>query len=86
MKRSRVLASDDCTGMCFGTKLELNLKIKLLLEFKITLHVLNIIILKCMVLVTISIDFEYSLLNFECSILNLGPLIWKLLITNYTVI
>jgi len=77
MKRSRVFASDDCTGMCFGTKLELNLEIKLLLEFRITLHVLKIIILKCTVLVTIRIDFEYSLLNFECSVLNLGPLIWK---------
>lgn len=77
MKRSRVFASDDCTGMCFGTKLELNLKIKLLLEFKITLHVLKIIILKCTELVKLRIDFEYSLLNFECSVLNLGPLIWK---------
>lgn len=46
MKRSRVIASDDCTGECFGTKLELNLKIKLLLEFKITSRVLKIIILK----------------------------------------
>lgn len=63
--------------MCFGTKLELNLKITLFLEFKITLNILKlkIIILKCTVLVTIGIDCEYSLLNFECSILNLGPII-----------
>ncbi|KAE9526611.1 hypothetical protein AGLY_013259 [Aphis glycines] len=41
-----VFASDNCTGLCFGTQLEFNLKITFLLELKVTLHVLKIIILK----------------------------------------
>lgn len=77
MKRSRVIASDDCTGECLGTKLELNLKIKLLHEFKITLRVLKIIILKYKILLTIRINFEFLLLIFECTILNLNTSIWR---------
>lgn len=68
MKFTRIFASDDCTGSCFGTNLELYLKVKLLLKLKITWYFLKIIVIfKLVVLEKQNYEFSFKSLIFNAN-------------------